>query len=298
MSNESELFNFDTWEVSFAKRGVNQRRFLVLKSQDGEEIMIPENLKDVVEVLKGDLPEDVEQRLKDEVKKAGMSEKGTAAVKMALKILSKFKDELPRGLMESLARVGGYAMPKPQTKEAPPPKPKEPKPEDFLTPITKEDGSYDMETVPEKVRPFVEALWKSKDAEAKIQKERDELTAAKVLKEFVEKAGSYENLNTTADDLGPILKEISEKCGEEIFKKVETVLKAADAQVKEAGVTDQSGSDNSSGSAGDVEAQIEAKVKAIAKEDKISNSAAYNKFMSTDEGAELYRKLQEEGRSK
>lgn len=87
-----------------------------------------------------------------------------------------------------------------------------------------------LKNAPEEMREELEKLYKEKEAaELLIKQQQDEAKQ----KEFIQKAKeNYSNLSVKAEEFGLILKEIAEKAPE-AYAKIEEVLKAADAQLKE-----------------------------------------------------------------
>lgn len=99
------------------------------------------------------------------------------------------------------------------------------------------------------------------DAIAKAEAERD----ARVAKEFVAKAEGFDGLpGAKADDFGPILRAVAEKCGDEVFASLETILRGASDTCKASDLLREVGTSFASGSgAGDAYAQLTAKAAEI-----------------------------------
>lgn len=210
------LTDLDVFEVSLVPRGANRKKFLVLKEEvNGMDL---EELYEIVTKTEAEGEEALE-----ELTKAGLSEKAINAVKGALRLLNAYKDELPKDILKTLAGLAGYGYPEPQEKAQ---ESKEERPD-----IKKDDGTLNLEAIPEEVRPAIEALWKeheeairkAQELEAVLKEERDR----QLTKEFVAKASAFANLPIKPEELGPVLKRVSESSQED-YQLIEQVLKAAD----------------------------------------------------------------------
>jgi len=226
----NRLKDLDVVEVSLVPRGANRKKFLIFKEDDPP---MEEILKAVLETELED-----EQKVEEVLKAAKLSDKAKGAVKGALKILSAYKDELPKDIMKTLAGLAGYGYPEPAEKA----KGKKDEEEDkkkkygYPAPTKKEDGSYDFSGIPEEVRPAVEALWKeqqeavkkAEELEKVLKEERDK----QLRKEFIQKAADeFANLPTKPEEFGLVLKGLAEKAPEE-YTKLEGVLKAANEAIE------------------------------------------------------------------
>jgi len=100
------------------------------------------------------------------------------------------------------------------------------------------DGSLDLTGVPASMHGMLTALWKSHEeseqavakANAELAKERD----ARITKEFVEKAAEFKGLALKSEDLGAVLKTVSQKAPE-VFEKLNGILKSLDARIAKGG---------------------------------------------------------------
>jgi len=101
----TELTELQALEVSLVDAGANlKKRFPVFKK---EKNMDAEILKAVLET-----EVDEEAKLSEWLEKAKLSDKGQAAVKSVLRMLSAYKDELPKDVLDALASTVGYPAPK------------------------------------------------------------------------------------------------------------------------------------------------------------------------------------------
>jgi len=214
-----QLSDLEIPEVSLVPRGAIKKRFFIYKSEEGSSM--EEILKAVLETELED-----ESKVEEVLKAAKLSDKAKGAVKGALRLLNAYKDELPKDIMKTLAELAGYGYPAPTEKA----KGKKNEEEEdkkkkygYPAPAKKEDGSYDFSSIPEEVRPAVEALWKehqeavkkAEELEKVLKEERDK----QLRKEFIQKAADeFANLPTKPEEFGLVLKGLAEKAPEEYAK--------------------------------------------------------------------------------
>lgn len=267
-----------------------------------------------------ELPEVVQKALEPIMKAEGMSDKGKTALVTAMKVLHAAKSEIPEETMKAIMGAAGYGSDDEGEEDAGEEgddagtadtagaddaaaaaaaaaadgKEKEKKEADgYGMPAMKEDGSLDLDGVPEKVRPVLQALWKEKQEKdvslAKVQKQLDTERDQRVTKEFCDRAAVLKHVGMKSDELGPVLKEISEKAPA-AFKKLEPLLKSLDEKVRKSALFTEIGSsaskDASGGSGGgdDNSGQTEAEVvianiakSKVAKDDTLTQSQAVAK---------------------
>lgn len=239
----SKLSNLKVVEVSVVPQGANKQEFLILKE---DVLMAGEALEKALKEagLDGKLPDAIAKALEGDVYK-GMSEKAVMAIKTAGRMLAAAKEDLPADCMQKVMAEAGMGYPAPvAAPAAPAPVAAPAAPVIPGVPTKKEDGSWDYSSVPEAVRPMVQALWKDNQdkedriakAEAEVLKERD----ARLTKEFKEEASVYKNLGVSADDLGKVLKDLSEKAPE-AAKLVRPMLKGIDERLSKSGLTTEVG---------------------------------------------------------
>lgn len=84
------LTDVETLEVSLVKRGANNKRIAIAKSEDSMSKKIEEVIKEAMA-----LPLENEAAIDESLAKAGLSADAASAVKAAVQALSAFKDEMP-----------------------------------------------------------------------------------------------------------------------------------------------------------------------------------------------------------
>lgn len=126
----------------------------------------------------------------------------------------------------------------------------------------------------------------AKEAEELAKAEKE----ARLNREFVTKAAELKGLNVKADEFGPVLKAVAEKCPEQ-FEKLEAVLKTASNAILTGEVLKEVGSSgSSSGSAWD---KIEKKAEELLKgETSLSKEQAISKVIQQE--PQLYEEYQKE----
>jgi len=280
--NKYNLKDLDAAEVSLVLKGANRKKFLIFKSEEVKESM-EEILKSILETGLED-----ENKVNEVLKAAKLSDKAQGAVKGALKLLTAYKDELPKDILKTLAELVGYGYPEPTEKQKN--KNEEDKKYGYPAPAKKADGSYDFSNIPEEVRPAVETLWKEHEAAVKkaeeLEKVLKEEKDKQLKKEFIQKAAAeFMHLPTKPEEFGLILKGISEKAPEE-YGKLESILKAANEAIEKGALYSEIG--RSGAPVGDsAVAKVEALVSGIVQKDaKISRVDALMKVLS--ENPQLY----------
>lgn len=259
------LKDLDVIEVSLVPKGANRRRFLLFKSEEEEDPM-EEILKAILET-----PLENEAKVEEVLKAANLSEKAKGAVRGALKILSAYKDELPKDIMKTLAGLAGYGYPEPTQKQKGKDDDDDKKKKyGYPAPVKKEDGSWDFSGVPEEVRPMVEALWKEHLEEVKKREELERVLKEErdkqARKEFIQKAATeFASLPTKPEEFGLVLKGLAEKAPEE-YAKLEGVLKAADEAIRKSALFSEIGCSGGFGG-GTAMTKIEAAANSLVQKD-------------------------------
>jgi len=275
----NRLKDLDAVEVSLVPRGANKKKFLIFKEVDSP----------MEEILKAVLETELENesRVEEVLKAAKLSDKAKGAVKGALRLLNAYKDELPKDIMKTLAELADYGYPAPTEKA----KGKKDEEEDekkkygYPAPTKKEDGSYDFSSIPEEVRPAVEALWKEQQEAVKKAEELE-----KVLKEERDKQLRKEYIQKAAD-FGLVLKGLAEKAPEE-YAKLEGVLKAANEAIEAGALYAEVG--RGGAPAGDsAVAKVEAMAAGLVQKDaNLSRADALAKVLA--ENPQLYEQYRKE----
>lgn len=171
-------------------------------------------------------------------------------------------------------------------------------------PVQKEDGTWDLSGVAPEARPFYEmTLAKQADLETqnavlvKLLEKSQEETATerekRLEKEAVSKAAAFEHI-AKADELGPVLQEVAEKCSPETVEKLEGFLTAAEARIVEGDLFKESGQTRmrlvkDTGNS-DAWAKIEkAAEELVEKADQpLSKEQAIDRVLQTAAGKQLY----------
>lgn len=273
----TELKGLNVEEVSLVKKPANERKFLIVKQERGYNMELDVVLKSLDD-LEIDLEneEDIEKSLK----KMKLSDQACKAVKGALKLMSAYKEQMPKDMMAKMAMMAGYGMPGapgemvyeiPVTQaKMPPDKGKGGTPPNLYAPpmaakkVKKEDGTLDLDAIPEESRELVQMLWKEQETaikkadqlEADLKIERE----IRITKEYQERGAKFPNIGT-AESVGAILKtayEVSAEYG----LQVETSLKDADSRIEKSELFKEIGSE-ASGVDGGAWGKIEELAKSI-----------------------------------
>lgn len=132
-----------------------------------------------------------------------------------------------------------------------------------------------LKSVPEAVRKMFEQTKADAEAAKAIAKAMQE---EKINKSFIEKVSVYKSLPAKADELGPILKAVSQ-ADEKLGTQLEGILKATNELVEKGAAFKELG-DNQGGSASDALAQLEKHVNEIVvKNTSMTKEQAYAKAL-------------------
>jgi len=144
---------------------------------------------ELLELLKLDLEN--EDQVDETLQKAKLSDKALKAVKGALRLLNAYKDELPKDILNTLARLGGYGYAEPE-KSAEGKDDTEEESEDVKK----------MAELPEWARERIEALQKSvDDTNTALTQE----IANRKAREFLAKAETFDNIPGEPKELAELL---------------------------------------------------------------------------------------------
>jgi hypothetical protein len=163
--------------------------------------------------------------------------------------------------------------------------------------IMKSDGTIDLAAVPEKLRPEVEAIFKTQmeavTKAASLEKEITELKASGREKEIVAKAEEFKHIALDKAELVKTLK-LADKAGKEDFDRVCKQFEALDKQAEKGKLFEETGSDQTGNAGADISGKIDAAVDGIVKKSggTISKEQAYTDFITSDEGRKLYAEHQ------
>lgn len=304
------LKDLDAVEVSLVPKGANRKRFLITKSEEESTVLDEAILKAILETELEN-----EAKVEEVLKAANMSEKAQGAVRGALKILSAYKESLPKDILKTLGELAGYGYPEPTQKqkdeedkkkeeeakkaeEAKKQADKEKDKEKYGYPVKKADGTVDFSGVPEGIRPAVEALWKENEAITKraieAEKVAKEERDKRVLKEYVEKAAAElaDLPGAKAEDFGAVLKGIEEK-DPALYAKLYPVLKASSEAIAKGQLFAELGRGGGAPVAGSATEKVMQLVAGIVQKDaKATSAEAMGKVML--EHPELYEQYKKE----
>ena len=282
MSQEFDLGEVEIDFISFVPRGANRKKYFLVKE---DRTLKDDILKSILETDEGDV-----SRV---LKEAGVEGEAAGVLEAAAKLLKAYKDELPEGALQILAKASGLPEPQPTAKSQ-----------------TKEEGAGEgtkKEGAPgtvlskealEKMDPATQAIVKQLQEEntatkAEAREARQmakELKDEQVQKEYVAKAEELQSLPVQPLKLGPIMKTIGEAHPQE-FEEIFRLLKAADAVIEKSELFREFGKSGPGESS--AEAQIYAKARAmVAKDGDLTFEEAVEKVMDLE--PDLYQKSEEE----
>jgi hypothetical protein len=219
------------------------------------------------------------------VEKAADSEQAALALDGVARLLATHKGDLTPEIVADVVKAAGLELP-----EAEGPSLEAKNASELVAALKKagvsKDAVAEVEAAIEKATEKAElekadlspaakaALKKAEDATAAAQKKADEAIAkadaerdARLDKEFVAKAEAFDSLPTKADDLGPILKEASEKLPKESYEALETLLKATNEGIEKGELFSTAGADGVTEPGADAFAQLKQKAEEIRKSD-------------------------------
>lgn len=289
-------------ELSLVNRGANRRPFLFAKAD--EEISIDPQLGAVLEAAS-----EGEEQLFKALQDAGVDvEPGKAAI-AAFRLLKAHAEQLPQEMQAVVASLEGKEFtpaPAPEPEPTPIEKKEDPVPENGV-PFKKDDGSWDLSSVPEEQRAALEVILKAHDGEvAELRKSRDELKtqadeATEIAKaekdkresaEYVAKAEQLDKLPIAPDEFGPLLKEIAGSVDPETFAKLEGVLTSANEAVSQGALFQELGAGGDGGKS-DAETRIEKAAEKIREaQPELSPQQAFTKAL--EQNPDLYAAYRQE----
>lgn len=269
MADESTinlLTNVKTAKVSLVKRGANKRRFALFKS---EQEMDPE-FQEILEAIM-EIEAENEDQIEEIFKQDKLTSKEINAVKGVLRMVSGFKDKLPKDVMSKLAALAGYPTPAKKQKKTPEEiegeKKKEKEKAKKQKDKEKEKDKYGypmmkaLESLPEERRdelePIVKALDEAyaeqiekadaerKDAEketAEIKKALKDERDTRQLQEWIAKADTdlSHYPGASAEELGAQLKKLHDVDADFAEKEFER-MKAASEALKQSDLLKEAG---------------------------------------------------------
>ena len=266
--------------ISFVPRGANRKKYFLVKE---DRALKDDILKSILETDEGDI-----SRV---LKEAGLEGEAAGILEAAAKLLKAYKDELPEGTLQILAKASGLSEPQPTAKG-------HTKGEGAGEGKQGAPGTVLSKEALEKMDPATQAIVKQLQEEntatkAEAREARQmakELKDEQVLKEYVAKAEELQSLPVQPLKLGPIMKTIGEAHPEE-FEEIFRLLKAADAVIEKSELFREFGKSGPGESS--AEAQIYAKARAmVAKDGDLTFEEAVEKVMDLE--PELYEKSEAE----
>jgi hypothetical protein len=279
VSQEFDLGEVEVDFISFVPRGANRKKYFIVK-EDRE-------LKE--DILKAILETD-EGEVSRTLKEAKLEGEAAEVLGSAAKLLKAYKDELPEGALQILAKACGLPGPEPKEKI------------DAAAGQTGAEGkaALSKESIakmdPETQTIVKQLLEENNATKAEAQEARriaKELKDEKILKEYVEKAEDLIHLPIEARKFAPVMKALGEEHPAE-FAEVYRILKAADALIEKSAVFSEIGK---AGQASSAEAQIYAKARAlVAKDGDLTLEEAVEKVMDLE--PDLYQRAEAERQEK
>jgi len=230
----ARLQELEVVEVSFVDLPANRRKFLVTKSDGGNPV---EEL--LALILETDLEN--EDEIDQALAETNLDDQSQQALKGAIKLLNAHRENLTPEVVKSLLTKAGFAV-----EETPP---AEPEPEVLY----KEDGTLNLDGVPEQLRPAIQALWEGKqtaeemkdDLEKTLKAERNELRK----KEVVRKVKEWKVPGASTDELADLMMKAEDEMPEEsailekVLASVSNLIKNAET-LKEIGTGNESEPDS------------------------------------------------------
>lgn len=105
MSQEFDLGEVEIDFISFVPRGANRKKYFLVKE---DRALKDDILKSILETDEGDV-----YRV---LKEAGLEGEAAGVLEAAAKLLKAYKDELPDGALQILAKASGLPEPQPAAK--------------------------------------------------------------------------------------------------------------------------------------------------------------------------------------
>lgn len=262
-------------------------------------------MDDFEEILKAVLETEVDEEadLEDWIKKQKLSDKGVKAVKAALRMLSAYKDELPKDVLSKLASVAGYPAPK-KAKEKEEEEDKYPSPKKKAKAKEEEEEDDKMKKVkkgldvPKEVQEHFDTVIKAQNDRFDALKEQNEkvekaLKAEKDERELQDWITKAENdlshlPGKTSEELAKDLKKMSDFDPEMAKKQFEQMKSASETIAKSEMFQELGGSGQGvGGSAWD---KIVKAAQGLVEKSgaELSEAQAIDRVLTTSTGQELY----------
>jgi len=285
----TELSGFVPEELSVVDRGANKKKPFPIFKQE-QDMDFDEILKAVLET-----ESDEEGKLAEWFEKAKVSDKGQAAIKGALRLLSSYKDEIPKDVLNTLGDLAGYPAPK-KAQE----KPKED--EEEMKGKAKEEDEMEKKTVQkaEGVELQLEEIRKAHEAQLstltaqneEIRKSLDEEREARRREEWIGKAKEELSFcpGQSAEDHADMLLKL-EKVDPELAKKQFEQMKSTSEALEKSEMFREAGAKFGETTESSAWGQIEKLAKGLVEKSSdinLTQEQAISKVMSSPRGKELY----------
>jgi hypothetical protein len=245
----ARLEDLEVAEVSLVDAPANKRRFLLTKNQGDASV-------DELIALTLETEAENEAELNAVLAEKDLPEDTTAALRGTFRLLNAHRESITGDLIKELLIKSGFIavkdeVVKPEVKEVEKAKVSD----DPLAVITKADGTIDLESVPEAIRPALERLWNERhdaDEERKaVQKTLDDERLEKRTAEFITKAQGYKLPNLDADMMANLLMK-AEDDDPDTYAALTTWLKSLSEVIGKSNILKEvghSGDDDAEGSA-------------------------------------------------
>ena len=187
------------------------------------------------EILKTifETPLDNEEEIREKLQKEELDKNVVDVIIAVLKLLEAYKDSLPPDVLARIATLAGYAY------GYPPPTEKSEEKKETEEVSKGEDNVIDLESLPENVKPMVERLWKEHEEIVKKAQELEKALKAEQEErkklEFINKAKQFKHIPMKPEELGVMLKSLSET-NEEMYNKFIQLLTSLDNQIEQSGL--------------------------------------------------------------
>lgn len=288
-----QLKDLTVVEVSLVPRGANKKTFMLIKSEDGEDMVLNIS-KELILSLSKSLGD--ESKILELLEKSKLPKSASEYLLGAIRLINSASAELPEDSREeilskifTLTGIGEKSMTVKKEDEVADNAHETPAPKPDPSAVKAEEVSKELKGKVETLEKALESSDKRfKEAMEALQKEREE----RKTKEFVSKAESLvSNLGVEKEKLGLALKAVSENCPAEVYATLEQVLSAANKAVEKSGLFSEVGS--SQAGSQNLEEQITKIAKEIEISEKVSPTVAES--LAWQRNPKLYAKYLKDG---
>jgi len=295
----TELSNLTPEEVSLVDKGANKKKPFPIFKQ--------ENDMDHEEILKAVLETEIdeEDKLVEWFDKAKLSDKAQAAVKGALRLMSGFKDEIPKDALDKLASAIGYPAPKAKAKEEDEDmKDKYPEPQKAKAPVKKDEGEGSPTELTEVEKRFEEIRKAYDEQVANLTKQNEEIRKSldtereeRRRQELISKAKDELAYcpGSTAEEQAALLLKL-EKVDPKLAETQFAQMKATSEAMQKSAMFAEAGARFGEGSEGSAMAKLEKMAAGLVQKstEELSSEQAFARVIKTAEGAKLYQEYLDE----